>query len=294
MIRNAQASLSQSSWGTEGGQAVLPKESCFCLFLKWRYNLHTAKFTPFGRFLWVQSCNHHDNQDRDYVRFSKTCLVLCWSCCSSTDSPWWPLICSVVSFSFAFEGEFWKELRAVIRRWLDSITNSMDMSFLGDGEGQGSLACCSPWGRKELDVTEQLHHHHHKEQLLIGNSLGIKWARISKYWALWHSILQGEPVEFQFGEGGNAYLHSNRLPESTVEWSGVKGICRRPPAMWPLFHVFCLTRAIHFPGGLDGKVSAYSGGNSGSIPGLGRSPGKGNGNPFQYSCLENPPDGGAW
>ena len=50
----------------------------------------------------------------------------------------------------------------------------MDMSFLGDGEGQGSLACCSPWGRKELDVTEQLHHHHHKEQLLIGNSLGIK------------------------------------------------------------------------------------------------------------------------
>ena len=107
---------------------MLPKESCFCLFLKWRYNLHTAKFTPFGRFLWVQSCNHHDNQDRDYVRFSKTCLVLCWSC-SSTDSPWWPLICSVVSFSFAFEGEFWKELRAVIRRWLDSITNSMDMSL---------------------------------------------------------------------------------------------------------------------------------------------------------------------
>ena len=124
-------------------------------------------------------------------------------------------------------------------------------------------------GVAELDVTEQLHHHHHhKEQWLIGNSLGIKWARISKYWALWHSILQGEPVEFQFGEGGNAYLHSNRLPESTVEWSGVKGSCRRPPAMWPLFHVFCLTRAIHFPGGLDGKVSAYSGGNS-RVPSLG-------------------------
>ena len=35
-------------------------------------------------------------------------------------------------------------------------------------------------------------------------------------------------------------------------------------------------------------------GDSGSIPGLGRSPGEGNGNPLQYSCLENPVDGGAW
>ena len=43
-------------------------------------------------------------------------------------------------------------------RWLDGITDSMDMSLrkLGDGEGQGSLVCCSPWGRKESDVTEHL------------------------------------------------------------------------------------------------------------------------------------------
>ena len=49
-----------------------------------------------------------------------------------------------------------------------------------------------------------------------------------------------------------------------------------------------------FPGGSDGKVSAYNVGDPGSIPGLGRSPGEGNGNPLQYSCLENPMDGGAW
>ena len=40
--------------------------------------------------------------------------------------------------------------------------------------------------------------------------------------------------------------------------------------------------------------SAYSAGEQGSIPGPGRSPGEGNGNPLQYSCLENPMDGAAW
>ena len=45
-----------------------------------------------------------------------------------------------------------------------------------------------------------------------------------------------------------------------------------------------------FPGGSDGKVSACNAGDPGSIPGLGRSPGEGNGNPLQYSCLENSMD----
>ena len=49
-----------------------------------------------------------------------------------------------------------------------------------------------------------------------------------------------------------------------------------------------------FPGSLDGKASAYNVGDLGSIPGLGRSPGEGNSNPLQYSCLENPMDQGAW
>ena len=49
-----------------------------------------------------------------------------------------------------------------------------------------------------------------------------------------------------------------------------------------------------FPGGSDGKQSAWNAGDPDSIPGSGRSPGEGNGNPLQYSCLENPMDGGAW
>ena len=49
-----------------------------------------------------------------------------------------------------------------------------------------------------------------------------------------------------------------------------------------------------FPGGTDSKASAYNEGDQGSIPGSGRSPGEGHGNPLQYSCLENPMDGGDW
>ena len=49
-----------------------------------------------------------------------------------------------------------------------------------------------------------------------------------------------------------------------------------------------------FPGGSDSKASAYNVGDLGSIPGLGRSSGEGNGNPLQYFCLKNPTDGGVW
>ena len=49
-----------------------------------------------------------------------------------------------------------------------------------------------------------------------------------------------------------------------------------------------------FPGGSDGEESACNAGDQGSIPGSGRSPGEGNGNALQYSCLENSMDRGAW
>ena len=51
---------------------------------------------------------------------------------------------------------------------------------------------------------------------------------------------------------------------------------------------------LGFPDGSDGKASVCNAGHLGSIPGSGRSPGEGNGNPLQYSCLENPMDGRAW
>ena len=51
---------------------------------------------------------------------------------------------------------------------------------------------------------------------------------------------------------------------------------------------------VGFPGGCDSKESACNAGDSGSIPESGRSPGEGNGNLLQYSCLGNPMDRGAW
>ena len=59
------------------------------------------------------------------------------------------------------------------------------------------------------------------------------------------------------------------------------------------FDFYC-KRIRDFPGGSDGKASAYNARDLGSIPGSGRSSGEGNHNPLQYSCLENPMDGGAW
>ena len=52
--------------------------------------------------------------------------------------------------------------------------------------------------------------------------------------------------------------------------------------------------ALCIPGGSEVKAAACNVGDLGLIPGSGKSPGEGNGNPLQYSCLENPMDGGAW
>ena len=57
---------------------------------------------------------------------------------------------------------------------------------------------------------------------------------------------------------------------------------------------FLLAKHTHNPGGSMVKNPPANAGDLSSIPGSGRSPGEGNGNPLQYSCLENPMDGGAW
>ena len=67
-----------------------------------------------------------------------------------------------------------------------------------------------------------------------------------------------------------------------------------PLILFSFLNIVLVIQVWGFPGGSDGKASAHNAGDQGSFPGSGRSPGEGNGNPLQYSCLENPMDGGAW
>ena len=91
-------------------------------------------------------------------------------------------------------------------------------------------------------------------------------------------------------------LHPQR-PYS-LTGSSVHGILQARILKWVAIsssreHIYSLNY-MGFPGGSEGKVSACNAGDPGLIPGSGRSPGEGNGNPLQYSCLENSMDGGAW
>ena len=87
-------------------------------------------------------------------------------------------------------------------------------------------------------------------------------------------------------------LEQQRVQAGTVE----KGVSTYQKADLPLTH--CRFKWGRFlprdTGGSDGKESACNARNPGLMPGLGRSPGEGNGNPLQYPCLENPMDRGAW
>ena len=74
-----------------------------------------------------------------------------------------------------------------------------------------------------------------------------------------------------------------------------------PSCIYLSLHIVCICQSqppdLSFPDFLDSSVSkqsACNAGHPGSIPGLGRSPGEGNGNPLQYCCLENPMDKGPW
>ena len=105
-------------------------------------------------------------------------------------------------------------------------------------------------------------------------------------------------------------------PDTPQRWCPFAGLCVSAPCQYhpepPLIALLsdyinslslppcaaCLSsftqQVMCFPAGSDSKESACNAGDPVSIPDLGRSPGEGKGNPRQYSCLENPMDGGAW
>ena len=80
------------------------------------------------------------------------------------------------------------------------------------------------------------------------------------------------------------------LPKSTVNTRNFRIMSKKPITEYPSrFNL-----SLGFLGGSDGKESACNAGDPSLIPGSGRPPGGGHGNPLQYSCLENPMDRGAW
>ena len=101
-------------------------------------------------------------------------------------------------------------------------------------------------------------------------------------------LSQGSNLCFLHWQVDSLLLSHLRSPQYTT--FTVVIICRI--VYYPLAELKCIL--FDFPGGSVSKASAHNVGDPGSNPGLGRSSAEGNGNPLQYSCLENPVDGGAW
>ena len=122
------------------------------------------------------------------------------------------------------------------------------------------LPSTAPRQGVELDTTERLHIHFSLSCIGEGNGNPLQCSCLENpsdggaWWAAIYGVAQGQTRLKQFSSSSSSYYH----------------------------------------GGSDGKESACSAGYSGLIPGSGRSPEEGNGNPLLYSCLENPMDKGAW
>ena len=110
-------------------------------------------------------------------------------------------------------------------------------------------------------------------------SIGLRWFFFFFFFLLKKSLVESNLFKPLFSSESNCLTGKNiTWLHRIVVWINKSS---ESPGEW-------------FPGGSDGNVSARNVGYPGSIPGLGRSLGEGNGNPLQYSCLENSMDGGAW
>ena len=130
---------------------------------------------------------------------------------------------------------------------------------LGVGDGQGGLVCCDSWDRKESDMTEWLN-----------------WTELSC--PKFIGICPLEPFYVMLA------VHSTLSQFICLRHMRFK----TPPPSTPLWASLMAQQVKESP--WDSRDTR----NTGWIPGLGRSPGEGNGNSIQYSCLRNPMDRRAW
>ena len=114
-----------------------------------------------------------------------------------------------------------------------------------------------------------------------------------------HFLLQCKKVKSESEVDQSCLILSNPM-DCSLPGSSVHGIFQARVLEWGAIafsDIYIIMYKIGFPGGLVVKnlpAKAWDAGDACSIPGLGRSPGKGNGNPLQYFCLENPMGRGAW
>ena len=143
----------------------------------------------------------------------------------------------------------------------------------GKSHGWRSLVGYSPWGCEESDTTERLHLHFLLPCIGEGNGNPLQYSCLENprdggaWWAAIYGVTQNRTrlKRLSSSSSSDGQLRSNNIPQ-----------------------LITAVLSLGFPGGSDSKDSACNVGDTGSIPGLGRSPGGGHGNPLQYSCLENP------
>ena len=205
---------------------------------------------------------------------------------------------------------------ALLTQWIEFE------QILGDGEGQGSLACCSPRGRRvghDLG-TEQQHRissgfsTHVKKDHPCSTKIALYLCGKStdQYMSLYMDSNSSSATSWLRDIGESPHFPSLSLPMCKIRVIAVPaswGSCELqkcparnvPRESWSQqfvrklkLHNHQALQTMGFPCSSVGKECACSTGDPGSIPGLGRSPREGNGNPLQYSCLENSMDRGAW
>ena len=189
--------------------------------------------------------------------------------------------------------------------WLDGITDSMDVESewtSGVGDGQGGLACCNSWGRKELDTTEWLNwtelnwifpvNKKNEETILNTN---VKWQNMLKRV---ERKSKGEVKKIKW-VGHSLSVTLSYIILIIVGIKGVIFMCVQDIIaallLWNMYKTK-VQKGISQVVLVVNNVSASAGDvrDTCSIPRSGRSPGGRHGNPLQYSYLENTMDWGTW